>query len=117
QILLLGEKVIDKSSFKVSIPINITRESGIMRLDGIVQGNINGRFVGEMHGILRGDASILVATGSMQKMNEDSADLLEDKETVDTTADINESPEDDTSPKADSPEQPEDTGEEVKDEE
>ena len=117
QILLLGEKVIDKSSFKVSIPINITRESGIMRLDGIVQGNINGRFVGEMHGILRGDASILVATGTMQKMNEDSADLLEDKETVDTTADINESPEDDTSPKADSPKQPDDTGEEVKDEE
>ncbi|MCR5748216.1 MAG: MMPL family transporter, partial [Lachnospiraceae bacterium] len=91
QILLLGEKIIDLSSFKVSIPLNINREAGLIRLDGVVQGNINGHFIGEMHGILRGDASILVATGTMQKMRDTGSsdvDMLEDKNAIDTNAEV-----------------------------
>ena len=81
QILLLGEKVIDASSFKVSVPLKLTRESGIVRLDGVVQGNLNGHFVGEMHGILRGSASILLNTGKMEKLG-DTEDLIEQDDTV-----------------------------------
>ncbi|MCR4785386.1 MAG: MMPL family transporter [Lachnospiraceae bacterium] len=93
QILLLGEHIIDKSSFKVSVPLKINRESGLIRLDGVVQGTLNGRFVGEMHGILRGDANILLTMGTMQKAEEsEETALLEENDsesdTVDVSADI-----------------------------
>ncbi len=94
QILLLGEKIIDKSSFKVSIPLNLNSESGIMRLDGVVQGSINGRFVGEMHGVLRGQANVLVATGAIKKMSEDEVGAIEDKDIVDSDIVDPDSPDD-----------------------
>ncbi len=90
QILLLGEKIIDASSFKVSVPIKINTESGLIRLDGVVQGSINGRFVGEMHGVLRGTASVMMATGAMKKEEEDPEKLIEEKDNVvDVTKDDN----------------------------
>lgn len=80
QILLLGEKIIDASSFKVSMPIRLNRESGIVRLDGAVQGNINGHFVGEMHGILHGDASMVIFTGKMSNLGQEEKNLIEEAE-------------------------------------
>jgi hypothetical protein len=80
QILLLGEKIIDRSSFKVSVPLRLNKDSGIIRVDGIVQGSINGRFVGEMHGILRGEANILLTTGSMKKDGDTAEDSLSEDE-------------------------------------
>ena len=65
QILLLGEKIIDKTSFKVSVPLTLEHRSGLVRIDGRVQGNINGHFVGEMKGILRGDANVTMVTGKI----------------------------------------------------
>ena len=93
QILLLGEKLIDLSSFKVSVPLKLNKDSGIIRLDGMVQGMVNGRFVGEMHGILYGSASVLASTGTMQNISDDAEDkdpseLLEDKDIIDTDSDI-----------------------------
>lgn len=82
QILLLGEKIIEASSFKVSVPIKINSDSGLIRLDGVVQGSIEGRFVGEMHGVLRGTASVLMATGTMKKEEEDPDKLIEEKDDV-----------------------------------
>lgn len=79
QILLLGEKIIDASSFKVSMPIRLNREVGLIRLDGVVQGNISGHFVGEMHGILRGDANVLLAVGKMINQGEAPADPEEEE--------------------------------------
>ncbi|MBQ7583696.1 MAG: MMPL family transporter [Lachnospiraceae bacterium] len=97
QILLIGEKIIDASSFKVSVPIKINTEAGLIRLDGVVQGNLNGHFVGEMHGILRGNASVLLATGTMRKEEEDTAkeELLEDKQNI-VDGKAEEKPEEDT---------------------
>ena len=71
EILLLGEKIIDKTSFKVSVPLTLNHETGIVRIDGVVQGNISGHFVGEMKGILRGDANILLATGKMSHVEDE----------------------------------------------
>ena len=82
QILLLGEKIIDASSFKVSVPIKINSETGLIRLDGVVQGSIEGRFVGEMHGVLRGTASVLMATGTMKKEEEEPDKLIEEKDDI-----------------------------------
>lgn len=75
QILLLGEKIIDKTSFAVSIPLKMERSSGLMRVDGIVQGQINGTVFGEMHGYVRGDANLLVNMGKMEQRVDDGSDL------------------------------------------
>ena len=75
QILLLGEKIIDKTSFAVSIPLKLERASGLMRVDGIVQGQINGTVIGEIHGFIRGDANLFVNMGKMEQQEDDGSDL------------------------------------------
>ena len=84
QILLLGEHIIDKTSFAVSIPLKLERVSGLMRVDGLVQGQINGTVIGEMHGFIRGDANLLVNMGKLDPKDDDGADLktlmLEDEQ-------------------------------------
>jgi len=77
QILLLGEKVIDRTSFAVSIPLKLERVSGLMRVDGLVQGQINGTIVGEVHGLVRGDASLFVNMGRIEQRKDDGGDLQE----------------------------------------
>ena len=81
QILLLGEKVIDKTSFSVSVPIRLTRNFGVMRIDGNVQGHINGTIVGEVHAVVRGEINAFVS--SMQKLDADDSEnaemLIEEK--------------------------------------
>ncbi len=75
QILLLGEKIIDKTSFAVSIPLKLEKTSGLMRVDGLVQGQINGMVIGEMHGFVRGDANLFVNMGKMETREDDGSDL------------------------------------------
>ena len=77
QILLLGEKIIDKTSFAVSIPLKLERMSGLMRVDGMVQGQINGTVIGEMHGFVRGDASLFVNMGKMEQREDDGSGMEE----------------------------------------
>lgn len=71
QILLLGEKVIEKTSFAVSIPIKMEKTTGLIRVDGIVSGQIEGNIVGEMHGFIRGNANLLVSTGNVEQQQDD----------------------------------------------
>ncbi|MCH5262421.1 MAG: MMPL family transporter [Lachnospiraceae bacterium] len=73
QILLLGEKIIDKTSFAVSIPLKLERVSGLIRVDGMVQGQVNGTIIGEMHGFIRGDASLFINTGKLEQRNDDGS--------------------------------------------
>ena len=75
QILLLGEKIIDKTSFAVSIPLKLERTSGLMRVDGVVQGRINGTIIGEVHGLVRGDANLFVNMGRMEQREDDGSPL------------------------------------------
>jgi hypothetical protein len=75
QILLLGEKVIDKTSFAVSIPLKLERSYGLMRVDGVVQGQINGTVVGEFHGLVRGEANLFVNMGKMERKEDDGREL------------------------------------------
>lgn len=77
QILLLGEKIIDKTSFAVSIPLKIERNSGLMRVDGLVQGQINGSIIGEVHGFVRGEANLLVNMGKMEPKEDEGLALEE----------------------------------------
>ncbi len=71
QILLLGEKVIEKTSFAVSIPLKMEKTTGLIRVDGIVSGQVEGNIVGEMHGFIRGNANLLVSTGNVEQQQDD----------------------------------------------
>ena len=87
QILLLGEKIIDKTSFAVSIPLKLERVSGLIRVDGMVQGQVNGTIIGEMHGFIRGDASLFINTGKLEQRDDDGSnpEILLRKEMEDIT--------------------------------
>ena len=75
QILLLGEKIIDRTSFAVSIPLKLEKTTGLVRVDGMVQGQINGSVIGEMHGFIRGDASLFINTGTLEQREDDGIEL------------------------------------------
>ena len=77
QILLLGEKVIEKTSFAVSIPIKMEKTTGLIRVDGIVSGQVEGNIVGEMHGFIRGNASLFISTGKIEQKQDDGGKLEE----------------------------------------
>ena len=64
QILVLGDKIIEKSSFKIEAPIgkNMQSTSGTMALNGRVRGKINGYVDGEFKGVLTGQLNALVST-------------------------------------------------------
>ncbi|MBE5858894.1 MAG: RND transporter [Butyrivibrio sp.] len=70
QILLIGAKIIDKTSFEVTVPLAVEREAGLMRIDGMIQGQINGTVIGEVHAVVRGDVKALVQSGNIQKLEE-----------------------------------------------
>ncbi|MDE7268394.1 MAG: MMPL family transporter [Lachnospiraceae bacterium] len=71
QILLVGEKIIDRTSFAVSMPLKLEKVSGLMRVDGVVRGHINGTVTAEMHGFVRGDASLFVNMGKLEQRDDD----------------------------------------------
>ncbi len=70
QILMVGEKVINRTSFEVSSPIKLDRGFGTVRVDGMVRGTVNGTFIGEMHGIVHGEVNAVVTMGKMSVIPE-----------------------------------------------
>lgn len=86
QMLLLGEKIIDRTSFAISIPLKLEKMSGLMRVDGVVRGRINGTVTGEIHGFVRGDASLFVNMGKMEQLDDDAGVDLE--KLIETKADV-----------------------------
>lgn len=74
QILMIGEKVIEKTSFEVSVPIRLDRGFGIVRVDGFVRGQVNGTVVGEMHALVRGEVAAVVTMGNLHEMASDEGD-------------------------------------------
>ena len=71
QILLLGEKIIEKTSFAVTIPLKMEKTTGLIRVDGIVSGQVEGSIVGEMHGFIRGNANLFINTGKIEQVQDD----------------------------------------------
>ena len=73
QILLLGDKIIEKTSFDVNLNLPITNQSanGLVRVDGMVQGHINGMVMGVMHATIRGDAKVMMKTGHFVPLDEE----------------------------------------------
>ena len=78
QILLLGDKIIEKTSFDVnlSLPVSTQSASGLVHVDGLVQGRIEGTVVGVMHATIRGNVSLLMQAGNMAPAGEEDELLL-----------------------------------------
>ncbi len=70
QILLIGERIIEHTSFKVSVPLKLDKGSGLVRVDGLVQGMVSGVVIGEMHAIVRGKVNAIVRMGGIREAEE-----------------------------------------------
>ncbi len=77
QILLVGDKIIEKTAFIMNMPIRTKSGSGLMRVDGVVRGRINGTVTGTMHAIIRGNVSAYVEAGDMRELTEEEFAALE----------------------------------------
>ncbi|SEK83043.1 Predicted exporter protein, RND superfamily [Butyrivibrio sp. ob235] len=88
QILLIGASIIDKTSFAVTLPLTMERDTGLMRVDGIIEGQINGTVIGEMHAVVRGDVRAFIQSGNLERLDatritaEDLEKLLEGRDAV-----------------------------------
>ena len=65
QILVLGDFIIEKTSFKISTNLskNMQNASGTLALNGRIRGKVNGYVDGDFKGVLRGQLNALVNTG------------------------------------------------------
>ena len=69
QILLIGAKIIDRTSFEVSVPLTMERDSGLMRIDGRIEGQITGTIIGEVHAVVRGDVRAFIQSGNIERLD------------------------------------------------
>jgi len=78
QILLIGEKIIDKTSFNVSMIPLVERRVGILAVDGQVNGYINGRIIGEVHARVLGEVTAIVTIGNVKELEDNDVDDYEE---------------------------------------
>lgn len=64
QILLLGEKIIDKTKFSMPSRAVQLNSVGRTRIDGMVRGEINGTFIGVANGIVEGSVNVNLIAGT-----------------------------------------------------
>ena len=77
QLLLLGEKIIDATTFSVNTQVRKTSREGMTRIDGLVTGEISGHIHGIVHAYVDGSVNINLVRGNV---TEDSWDSLELKD-------------------------------------
>ena len=66
QILLIGGRVIEKTSFSVPNALKHREARGHMVVDGVVRGTINGTVTGIMHATVEGEADLELLSGSVE---------------------------------------------------
>lgn len=67
QILLLGDKIIEKSSFTIKKPELVQKTSGTVFINGRVRGRISGIVDANIHGLIKGDVSAIIDAGNIEK--------------------------------------------------
>ncbi len=70
QILLLGDRIIDKTAFTVPKAIRHRAASGNVRVDGLVRGEIRGTVNGTVHATVNGDVNLNVISGNVLEQEE-----------------------------------------------
>ncbi len=71
QILLVGDKVIEKTAFVMNMPIRTKNATGLIKVDGLVRGKIDGTVTGTMNAIIKGNVSAYVEAGDVTELTED----------------------------------------------
>ena len=71
QILLAGDKIIEKTAFVMNMPVRTKNVTGLMRVDGLVRGRIEGTVTGTMSAIVRGNVSAYVEAGDVMELTEE----------------------------------------------
>lgn len=86
QILLVGDKIIEKTAFVMNMPVRTRTASGTMRIDGQVRGRIDGVVNGTMHATVRGNVSAYIESGALTQTEEAKAvNEIEEAETLKVT--------------------------------
>lgn len=72
QILVLGDFIIEKTSFEIKNKINLAPQSftGSMRVNGLIRGQVNGTMEGNFNGIIRGSINAMILSGEVDPLNE-----------------------------------------------
>ncbi|MGN1315852.1 MAG: RND family transporter [Acutalibacteraceae bacterium] len=78
QVLLIGGKIVDKTSFKVPSVVKSKTASGKMKVDGYVKGEIHGNVVGRINATVDGDVNFNLISGTTEQQEGDD---LNEKET------------------------------------
>lgn len=78
-ILVLGDGVIQKTAFNVTLPIRTHAARGLIRIDGRIRGKIEGTVSGTLHATVRGKVNALIDSGEIKTLSEDGENK-EDKE-------------------------------------
>ena len=65
QILLIGEKIIDKTSFTMQSAVKQRQAGGRVKVDGMVHGEISGTVSGMMHATVNGEFNVKLISGSV----------------------------------------------------
>ena len=80
QILLLGEKVIDKTAFDMPSAVSSHQSAGRVRIDGMVRGEIHGQISGIVHAVVEGDVNISLLSGTAEPETADAPQAQTEKE-------------------------------------
>lgn len=73
QILLLGDIIVEKTSFRMNVPEAMRRTTGTVYVNGRVRGRISGVVDANIQGVIRGDISALIGVGAYQEVTHQEA--------------------------------------------
>lgn len=71
QLLILGDKIIEKTSFKLKVAPNKVLHDGNMRVNGHVKGYVNGMVDGEFSGVVNGQLDV-----SLKSSNQNESEVI-----------------------------------------
>ncbi|MBR4456468.1 MAG: MMPL family transporter [Solobacterium sp.] len=74
QILLVGDKLIDRTSFEVRHRQK-TKSAGMTRVDGFVSGEISGKVSGYVNALVEGDVNVTLVSGSAETQSASEGSL------------------------------------------
>ncbi len=72
QILIIGDKIIERTSFKLKAPELVVKTSGTVFVNGRVRGYVSGVVDANIHGLIKGDVSAMVQTDNIQRLPDDT---------------------------------------------
>ncbi len=73
-ILILGDKILERTSFNIKYPERTHSVSGKVHVDGRVRGYISGQIDAEIHGVVDGDIDAVVDIKQIKKLDEEEDD-------------------------------------------